>query len=99
LTLLGFQISERTYELQISIVAVVCIVTLYFRLEPFVCQQIKKAMRIKSDRKSSHSDESLNSFLNSALNIEFVCLILASVRSLAYMDSNISKRSRKSSKI
>ena len=94
----GLKYTKTTFEYQISVVCIICINGCFYRLEPYVLQQIKKALRIKSDKQCSHCSESLNSFLNSALNIEFVCLILCSVRSVAYMDSNISKNSVRKSR-
>jgi hypothetical protein len=97
---LGVEFTKDSFEKQVVTISVIYILTVIFRLEPYVLQQIKKSLRIKTKKQHVHSTESLNSFLNSALNIEFVFLILASVKSVAYrqtdnaINKSFSRRSR-----
>ena len=48
--------------------------------DPFLYEVIKGSLFAKSNDKVKYYDESLLSFLNSALNVEFVYLILLGVR-------------------
>ena len=49
-------------------------------LEPYVMQTLKENLNIKNSKnKHKYADESLDSFLNSALNVDYVYLILCSV--------------------
>ena len=48
--------------------------------EPYVLMTLKELFRYKKINKQNYSELSLNSFINSAMNVEFVCLILKGVR-------------------
>ena len=48
--------------------------------EPFVWSKIKSMLGFKLKKKNGFNQLSLNSFVNSAMNVEFVCLILIGVK-------------------
>lgn len=59
--------------------------------EPYVMEVIKEIFcRKKSKMKNKYAERSLDSFLNSAMNIEFVNIILKGVKN--YMDLAIEKQ-------
>jgi hypothetical protein len=71
-----------------TFLAVVSILASFARLsEPFILQTLKEQLCCcKSKKKLDLSSENLNTFMNSAMNIEFVLLILKSVRNFMNRD-------------
>ena len=73
---------------QLISISVLSISSSLIRLEePYVRKTLFKFLGCrKRNKKQTLSDDSLNSFLNSAMNVEFVYLILESVR--GFMNPN-----------
>jgi hypothetical protein len=69
------------YEnIRVIVISLAGILASLIRLcEPFVWNALKAQMRCKAQKKAKYSTDSLNSFVNSAMNVEFVCLILVGV--------------------
>jgi len=55
-----------------------------FRIsEPFVFSKVKQQLGIKIKKKQiAYSEQTLSHFLQSAMNIEYVCLILTSLKTV-----------------
>ena len=64
-------------------------------LEPYVFQVVKKDILCcfykKKAKKYKYSTQSLNSFLNSAMNIEYVSLILLGINNFMSVKDNTSQ--------